>query len=180
MLILVALLVAVVAGWIVLAPLILPGVAPADASPSAAAGSPGPLDGRWTATPDAPDRTTLAISAGTYAIEGQEAYGGSGRLAAVGSEVTVSADPACPTVSGRYAAELGETERYGLLPQFRAQTLELSVIDDPCADGARARALTEVPWVLRTSARSGSYGVCDPPNEEAAITGHWPIPTGCE
>jgi len=180
MLILVALLVAVVAGWIVLAPLILPGVAPADASPSAAAGSPGPLDGRWTATPNAPDRTTLAIGDGTYAIEGQEAYGGSGRLVAVGSEVTVSADPACPTVSGRYAAELGETERYGLLPQFRAQTLELSVIDDPCADGARARALTEVPWVLRTSARSGSYGVCDPPNEEAAITGHWPIPTGCE
>jgi hypothetical protein len=180
MLVLVALLVAVVVSWIVLAPLILPGVVPADASPSAGAASLGPLDGRWTATPDAPDRTTLAVDAGTYAIEGQEAYRGGGRLAVRGSEVILSADPACPTVSGRYAAALGETERYGLLPQFRAQTLELSVIDDPCADGARARALTGVPWVLRTSARSGSYGVCDPPNEEAAITGHWPIPTGCE
>lgn len=179
MLILAGLLVAVVAGWIVLAPLILPGVAPADASPSAAAASPGPLDGRWTATPDAPDRTTLAVRDGTYAIEGLVAYRGSGQLAASAADVIVSADPACPDVDGRYVAELGETERYGLLPQFRAQTLELSVVEDPCADGARARALTEVVWVLRTSGRAGSYGVCDPPNEEAAITGHWPIPTGC-
>lgn len=179
MLILAGLLAAVVAGWILLGSRILPGLPPADADPSATGAARGPLDGRWTATPDAPDQTTLAIDDGRYGFEGQLEFLGSGRLATDGTEVTVSDDPACPDADGRYAADLGDTDRYGLLPQYRAETLRLSLIEDPCAEGARARALTAVAWVLRTSARPGIYGVCDPPNEEAAITGHWPAPTGC-
>lgn len=179
MLILASLLAAVVVGWILLGSRILPGLPPADADPSASGPAPGALDGRWTATPDTPALTTLALASARYAFEGQLEFLGSGRLVTDGAQVTVAGDPACPDAEGRYVAELGEKERYGLLPRYQAQTLRLSLIRDPCADGARARALTQAVWVLRTSARNGSYGVCDPPNEEAAITGHWPAPTGC-
>ena len=47
--------------------------------------------------------------------------------------------------------------------------LVLELIEDPCAIHMRARNLTKQPWKY-----------CQPPNEEAAITGHWPVPAGCE
>lgn len=182
MLILVGLLVAVVIGWVVLGPRLLPSVEPSpidSRAPEAAAASPGRVDGQWTTTPDSPDRTTLQVRDGAYVLEGRLAYRGSGSLAATESELTFADDPACPGVKGRYSLSLGETERYGLLPQYRAQTMTLTLLDDACADGLRARALTASRWVLRASQRDGIYGVCDPPNAEAAITGHWPEPTGC-
>lgn len=37
----------------------------------------------------------------------------------------------------------------------------------------------EVQGFRAASGRDGFYGICDAPNEEAAITGHWPEPSGC-
>jgi hypothetical protein len=46
--------------------------------------------------------------------------------------------------------------------------LTLQVVEDECVSGLRAMNLTELPWLS-----------CQPPNREAAITEHWPKPTGC-
>ena len=89
----------------------------------------------------------------------------------------LAADPACSDVAGRYAVEIGDIERFGLLPAHRAQTMTLSLISDDCP--RRSEALAGTTWVLRASGRDGVYGICDAPNEEAAITGHWPEPSGC-
>jgi hypothetical protein len=170
MLILVGLLVAIVAGWALLGPRILPPTA----SPGASATG---LDGRWTRTPEDPRATTLAIGGASYTVEGTPGFTGGGSVGRDGDELVVADDPACPDATGRYAIALGDADRAGLLPEHRAQTLTLSLVSDDCAE--RTDALTGATWVLRLSGRDGVYGICDPPNEEAAITGHWPEPSGC-
>lgn len=170
MLILAGLLVAIVAGWMVLGPLILP---PAAAPGTSATG----LDGRWTRTPYEPLATTLTLSGSSYSVDGALAFAGSGRAARDADELLLTEDAACADAAGRYAVELGDLDRVGLLPEHRAQTMTLRLVADPCA--ARAEALVGATWVLRASGRDGTYGICDPPNEEAAITGHWPEPSGC-
>ena len=169
MLILAGLLVVIVAGWVLLGPRILP---PATPEPQATG-----LDGRWTRTPDDPRATTLAISGATYSVEGDLGFTGSGRASRDGDDLVLAADGACPDVAGRYAVELGDVDRFGLLPEHRAQTMTLTIVSDACP--GRSEALSGATWVLRASGREGVYGLCDPPNEEAAITGHWPEPSGC-
>ena len=102
---------------------------------------------------------------------------GSGSISRDGEHLLVTGDAACPDAVGRYAVELGDVDRAGLLPQHRAQTMTLTAVEDPCP--SRASALGDTMWTLRASGRDGVYGICDPPNEEAAITGHWPEPSGC-
>jgi hypothetical protein len=168
-LILAGLLVAIVVGWVLLAPRILP---PADPGSSATG-----LDGRWTRTPDDAIATTLAISGASYSLEGALPFTGSGRAARDDDDVLLTDDAACPDADGRYTVELGDVDRAGLLPEHRAQTMTLTLRSDACAE--RADTLTGAAWVLRISGRDGVFGICDPPNEEAAITGHWPEPSGC-
>ncbi len=169
MLILAGLLVAIVVGWVLLGPRILP-----PASPDAQATG---LDGRWTRTPDDALATTLAISGATYSVEGDLDFIGSGIASRDGEDLLLADDPACPDATGRYAVVLGDVDRFGLLPEHRAQTMTLTVLDDGCAE--RADALSAETWTLRASGREGIYGICDAPNEEAAVTGHWPEPSGC-
>ena len=169
MLILVALLAATVVGWILLAPLILP---PVDRPVASATG----LDGRWTRTPDEPLRTTLALSGAAYTVDTAPGFIGSGSAARDGDELVLSGDATCAGAEGRYAVELGDVARFGLLPENRAQTMTLTTVTDGCAARAGAVAGT---WTLRASGRDGIHGICDPPNEEAAVTGHWPEPPGC-
>jgi hypothetical protein len=167
MLILAVLLVLIVVGWVVLAPRILP-----PAQPPSATG----LDGRWTRTPDQPLTTSLLLIGARYSIEGELSFTGSGGAGSVGNQLVVSGDTACTDAIGTYAVELGDVDRHGLLPEHRAQTVTLTLVTDACA--ARADVLAGT-WTLRASGRDGVYGICDPPNEEAAITGHWPEPSGC-
>lgn len=168
MLVLGALLVLIVVGWVVLAPAILP---PAQPPPSATG-----LDGRWTRTPEQPLLTSLVLSGATYSIDGELPFSGSGGAVSVGDQLVVSEDPACADAIGTYAVELGDIDRHGLLPEHRAQTVTLTRVTDAC--DARADVL-EGTWTLRASGRDGVYGICDPPNQEAAVTGHWPEPSGC-
>jgi hypothetical protein len=169
MLILAGVLVVVVAGWIILSPRILP---PAGDPIAALAGS-------WTLHPDDPARTTLALESGSYRLEGAVEFQGSGAAAYGDGHLTLRADPTCPDAVGRYAVTLGDVDRYGLLDQFRAQSMTLVVVEDSCAGGVRAATLTAGPWILRRSARPDAHGICDPPTDEAAVTGHWPEPSGC-
>ena len=171
MLILAGVLVVVVVGWIILSPLLLPG----DAGDATAT-----LAGSWTLHQADPGSTTLRLESGTYRLEGDLDFRGGGAAAYGDGHLTVSGDPACPGVVGRYGVTLGDVARYGLLDQFRAQSLMLDTVGDACADGMRAATLAAAgTWILRRSARAGVYGICDPPNAEAAVTGHWPEPSGC-
>lgn len=170
MLILVSLLAAVIVAWILLGPHILP---PATAPSPSAVG----LEGRWTRTPDNPLATTLAFAGPTYRLDGALRHIGAGMASREDGDLVLGGDAACPQGRGRYAVELGDVDRYGLLPHDRAQTMELTLIDDAC--GSRAATLVGAVWTLRASGRPAVYGICDPPNEEAAVTGHWPEPSGC-
>jgi hypothetical protein len=167
MLILGAVIVAVVLGWVLLGPLILPR------EEASATG----LDGRWTLTPERPRATTLVLGGTTYSVDGDLPYSGSGSVASAGERLVFAGDPSCGDSIGTYAVELGEVDRFGLLPEHRAQTMTLTLVQDACA--RRAQALASGTWTLRASGRDGVHGICDPPNEEAAITGHWPEPSGC-
>ena len=169
LLILAGLLVAVIVGWVLLGPLILPSSGPAPSSTG--------LDGRWTRTPDEPLGTTLALDGADYALSGELAFASAGRAAREGDDLVLRGDPACADAAGRYAVELGDVDRPGLLPEHRAQTMTLTPTADACLERVEALAGT---WTLRASGRDGVHGICDPPNEEAAITGHWPEPAGCD
>jgi hypothetical protein len=52
---------------------------------------------------------------------------------------------------------------------FENGRLTFETIDDPCAIKLRAMNLTQQPWTS-----------CQPPNIEAAVTGHWLKPDGCD
>lgn len=47
--------------------------------------------------------------------------------------------------------------------------LLLEAVDDTCSYRLRAANLSSLPWLS-----------CTPPNEEAAVTDHWPKPEGCD
>ncbi len=66
-------------------------------------------------------------------------------------------DPTCLDVVGTYTWQLVEG------------ALQLQVIDDPCAIRLRAQNLSNMPWAA-----------CQPPSSEAAVTDHWPKPSGCD
>jgi hypothetical protein len=74
-----------------------------------------------------------------------------------GSELALFNDPNCIDVTGRYTWALADGQ------------LTLTLVDDPCAIRLRAQNLTFQPWES-----------CQPPNQEAAISGHWRVPAGCE
>lgn len=166
--VLAALLLVVVIGWIALSDRILP--APAEQGDLTEDPT-----GVYTRTPDEPSRSTLELRDGRYTLDGL-GRDGSGSYRRNAGELRFGGDPSCGDAIGRYTGTQGRIDRYGLLPEDTAETLALARIDDTCA--ARAEALSG-EWVLVRSLREGVYGICDPPNEEAAITGHWPEPSGC-
>jgi hypothetical protein len=51
-------------------------------------------------------------------------------------------------------------------------TLSLQVVDDACSIRLRAKNLTATVWTKKVDA-------CQPPNREAAISGHWKEPPEC-
>ncbi len=80
-----------------------------------------------------------------------------GSFAVEGDRLTLFNDPVCPEAGGTYRWSLADGR------------LILEALDDPCAIRLRAMNLAHQPWLG-----------CRPPNIEAAVTGHWPAPEGCE
>lgn len=66
-------------------------------------------------------------------------------------------DPVCPDLIGLYHYAIEDKK------------LVLTVIEDPCSSRLRAANFTNLPWLS-----------CQPPGQEAAISGHWPEPAGCK
>jgi hypothetical protein len=80
-----------------------------------------------------------------------------GTFIVAGDRLVLANDPACQECIGVYSWKLEEGR------------LRIRTIDDPCAIKLRAMNLTQQPWLS-----------CRPPTTEAAISGHWPQPAGCE
>jgi len=76
---------------------------------------------------------------------------------AAGDRLLLANDPVCIDDIGLYRWRLDEGR------------LVLEVIDDPCAIRLRAVNLGGQDW-----------RPCRPPSVEAAVTGHWPEPEGCD
>ena len=169
MLILLGLLTAIVVGWMILGPHILPSAV--EPVPSGAG-----LDGEWTRTPDDPRATTLALAGPSYRLDGELGFTGAGRASREGADLLLAEDVACPNDIGRYAIDLGSIP-LDRLPEDRAQTMTMRMVSDGCA--ARAEALVGSTWVLRVSGRDGAHGICDAPSGDAATTSQLPEPSGC-
>lgn len=100
----------------------------------------------------------LNLSRGTYRIYHVDTgWKSIGTYVLAENRILFANDPCCITHIGVYSW------------QFEDDKLIFKAIDDACAIMLRALNLTEVPW-----------NSCQPPNAEAAISGHWPKPNGCE
>lgn len=100
----------------------------------------------------------LNLNKGTYRIYHQRTgWRSIGTYALAGNRIFFANDPCCINTIGVYSWK------------FEDSTLIFKAIDDDCAIKLRALNLMEVPWHS-----------CQPPNSEAAITGHWPKPQGCD
>jgi hypothetical protein len=80
-----------------------------------------------------------------------------------GNQLTLFNDPYCEedmTMAGTYTW------------QKNMDTLSLQVVSDPCSIGLRAKNLTATEWTRKVDA-------CQPPNREAAVSGHWKEPAEC-
>jgi hypothetical protein len=73
------------------------------------------------------------------------------------NRVALFNDPVCLDTTGWYTWDRAEGELV-LMPEA-----------DPCGINLRALNLSKQPWQS-----------CHPPNTEAAVSGHWPVPPGCE
>jgi hypothetical protein len=89
-----------------------------------------------------------------HAVSGWKSIG---HIAVEGDKLTLSNDPVCPDAVGVYTWKVEENR------------LVIEAIEDNCAIRLRAMNLTKQPWLS-----------CRPPNREAAVTGHWPEPAGCQ
>ncbi len=74
-----------------------------------------------------------------------------------GDRLLLFNDPVCHETTGIYVWKVEERQ------------IVFTTIEDECAIRLRALNLTKQPWLS-----------CRPPNTEAATTGHWPEPHGCQ
>jgi hypothetical protein len=80
-----------------------------------------------------------------------------------GNQLTLFNDPYCEedvTMQGIYTW------------QKNGDSLNLTAVNDPCTIGLRAKNLTATSWTKKVDE-------CQPPNREAAVSGHWKQPAEC-
>jgi hypothetical protein len=107
-------------------------------------------------------RSLLRLDQGRWeVIHGEPAYRGYGHYTVDGDTITLFNDPECSDSFGTYRWAVDDG------------ALTLTVLDDPCGFGQRSLDLTAQVWVPADPDR------CRPPDEEAAVTDHWPAPAGC-
>lgn len=110
---------------------------------------------------------TLSLKAGAFRVSHQVTrFQGVGSFTVTGDRITFFNDPNCHREVGIYRWEVD------------GRSLLLEEIDDPCAFGLRAGNLTAGRWVL-VEQEGRQINPCQPPNVEAAVTGHWPAPQEC-
>jgi hypothetical protein len=117
-----------------------------------------------------PGTATLVFDRGRYFVE-QEPPGfrSSGHFWIDGGRIVLINDPSCTRFEGTY--------RWSV----REGVLSLQAVDDECPfTRLRQRYLMARDWRVDDGAEGAAAAECSPPSEEAAVTGHWPIPPECE
>jgi hypothetical protein len=110
------------------------------------------------------DASTLILDHGRFEVFHVEPrFRAFGHYTVEGDRLLLFNDAECTHQRGEYRWSLQDGR------------LQLAVVNDPCAYGRRAGDLTDQPW--RAIGETGLD--CQPPDEEAAVTGHWPVPSGC-
>lgn len=110
---------------------------------------------------------TLSLEAGAFRVSHPVTrFQGVGSFTVTGERITFFNDPNCHRDVGVYHWELD------------GRSLRLAEVADPCAFGLRAGNLTAGRWLL-VEAQGRPIDSCQPPNVEAAVTGHWPAPPEC-
>jgi len=100
----------------------------------------------------------LNLNKGAYRIYHKDTgWKSIGTYVLADNRILFANDPCCIKTVGVYSWK------------FEDNSLIFKTIDDDCAIKLRALNLMEVPWKS-----------CQPPNTEAAITGHWQKPNGCD
>lgn len=95
-------------------------------------------------------------------------FQGIGSFTIDGNRLNLFNDPNCHLDVGVYTWEKD------------GRMLRLTEVADPCAFGLRAKNLTGDTWLLQADGDGSVITPCEPPNHEAAITGHWAAPAGCQ
>lgn len=118
---------------------------------------------RCPAYPPDVGTSQLKLHVGRYEVQHQDPpFRGAGHYRVDGDFITFFNDPECPHASGRYRWHVADDE------------LDLELVDDDCAGSQRATDLSMRPWAAAPGAAA-----CQPPDHEAAVTGHWPQPSAC-
>ena len=109
---------------------------------------------------------TLTFDSGRFFVfHPADGYRVSGHAEVGEGRIRLYNDPNCIGVDGVYRWSLS------------GDLLTFEVIRDTCPyTGLRRRYFTAQPWALRGEVIDER---CIPPNEEAAVTGHWAIPPHC-
>lgn len=104
---------------------------------------------------------TLILDAGTFRVSHSVTdFQGIGSFTVSGPQLALFNDPNCHQYTGTYTWTEGDG------------ALVLTATEDECAFGLRAKNLAAGTWYKQDK--------CQPPSMEAATTGHWPAPTGCQ
>ena len=113
--------------------------------------------------------STFTLRGGRFEMRHEHPdYRMEGHFVVEGDEVVFFNDAECTGTRGRYRWALED------------DTLTLELVEDECGFGQRAQDFTTHPWTRMGDAPlSGVRLECIPPNTEAAISGHWPAPSGC-
>ncbi|HZA39173.1 MAG TPA: hypothetical protein VFA00_00955 [Actinomycetota bacterium] len=121
-----------------------------------------------------PGDETLTFDRGRFFVQhGPPGFKMSGHFWVEGGQIRLFNDPSCLTMEGVYEWEVA------------GGVLSLEAVEDECPfTRLRQRFLMAKDWEVTegdtADANADASAECDPPSEEAAITGHWPVPEGCE
>ena len=112
---------------------------------------------------------TLILDAGAFRVSHNATnFQGIGSFTVSGDQLVLFNDPNCHQYVGHYRWALD------------GRSLVLRAVADECAFGLREKNLGAGAWIKQTDEGGYQIDECQPLSMEAAISGHWPIPTGCQ
>ncbi len=115
---------------------------------------------------------TLYLDKGVFKVFQQDTdFEAVGSFVVSGNQITFFNDPFCEE-------DMRMAGTYTWAWDARNE-LRLSVVNDPCSIGLRAKNLTAAAWVKTPLLPQDRVNSCQPPNREAAVTDHWKKPPYC-
>jgi len=117
-----------------------------------------------------PGAETLTFDRGRFFVEHEPpGFRSSGHFRIDGGQLELFNDANCIEFEGIYEWDVS------------SEVLTLDAVEDECPfTRLRQRFLMIEEWRTAEAGTAGIAPECIPPSEEAAVTGHWPIPEECD